>query len=135
MYTAMGEAVTLSKGSAVRGHHVYKASWTPYVGQRHAVSVRKATYACATGPSTRGGALTIQTFQTRKFKGGGGGLHRWGRSDGTLRYIYMCVYTCVCMTCTCCRGDIVLISPNQLPSVTRGLSRSSTRLWSPAVLN
>ena len=72
MYMAMGEAVNLSKRSAVRGHHVYKAIWTPYVGQRHAVSVRKATYACATGPSTRGGSLTIQTFQTRKSKGGGG---------------------------------------------------------------
>ena len=67
----MGEAVTWSNRSVVRGHHVYKAIWTPYVGQHHAVSVRKATYACATGPSTRGGALTIQTFQTQKFGGEG----------------------------------------------------------------
>ena len=47
---------------------------------------RKATNACATGPSTGGGALT---FQTRKFRGGGR-LHGWGRSDGILvRYILL----------------------------------------------
>ena len=69
----------------------------PYVGQRYAVSVRKATYACATGPSTEGGALTIQTFQKRKFRGGGGRLHGWGRSDSILRY--KCIFRCHVLTC------------------------------------
>ena len=50
----MDGEITWSKSSVVRGHHVYKAIWTPYVGQRlqlscedsndhdeHAVAVRK----------------------------------------------------------------------------------------------
>ena len=30
---AMGEAATWSKESVVRGHHVYKTVWMPYIGQ------------------------------------------------------------------------------------------------------
>ena len=41
----MGEEATWPKMSIVRGHHVYKKVWTPYIGQSlhdHAVCVRKA---------------------------------------------------------------------------------------------